>query len=361
MGLLRKRPVKPGGIGSLANAKSSLCIDEDEVDMRRDIEEQRQAAAALQTYVEEVVAGFEKLLLAQEKLREGAMTELREVEQAMEAPLSSLGRAVRHVQSVASQTTVGLQVHQQKLSACCEELARTAKVAAMLQSKGVASQGDMYSDDRDVDSKVSATTSKGSRWQKTQMEGEPLGKLIHAAKVQQAYARSTLEACVGRRECLVELARKSLEAVAKTVPQVDETIVMSVLDVTACSISSGSTHAPDSTCGEPWNPFGPDLMQGQSTDDSMPLTSKSSEEACATNPFSARLASTTSESWEPWSKNHESEECLNNPFTEDLARVDDDIPNRDAVVQTVGPCRWAQLIVHKNDGSSRLSSGFFTL
>lgn len=163
---------------------------------------------------------------------------------------------------------------------------------------------------------------------------------------------------------MVELARKSLEAVAKTVPQVDETIVMGVLDVTACSISSVSTHAPDSTCGEPWNPFGPDLMQGQSTNDSMPLTSKSPEEACAKNPFSmdhARLASTTSESWEPWSKNHESEECLNNPFTEDLARVDDDIPNRDAVVQTVGPSRWAQLIVHKNGGSSSLPSGIFTL
>jgi len=226
----------------LAKAPSSLCIDKDEIDMRKNVEEQRQAATALQTYVDEVVAGFKSLLLAQDNLRDGAMKELQEVGQAMEAPLSNFGHAVRRIQEVASQTKVGLQVHQLKLTACRAELARTDEVAAMLQSTGAAVQADKDSDDHEVDSKVSATARKGSRRQKTQMERERLAKLMHAAKVQQAFARSSLEACVARRKSLVELARKSLEAVAQTVPHADETVTISDLEMKEGSNSTSSSY-----------------------------------------------------------------------------------------------------------------------
>jgi len=245
--------------------KSSLFIGEHELD----IDEQIRAATALQTYVDEVVAGLKTLLLAQEKFRDGVVKELQEAGQAMEAPLNKLGRAFRHAQEAASQTTVGLQVHHQKLIACRSELAHTDEVAAMLQFTGVVLQADNDSECHEVDSQVLANTEKGKPLAKERNGGVQLAKLTYAAKVQQAFARSTLEACVSRRKSLVELARKALEAVAQTVPQVDETDVTGVFDMTASSNSTVSSY----DCNEPWSPLSRETAASKGASSSLSLLS----------------------------------------------------------------------------------------
>lgn len=381
----------------MAKAASRLCIDDDDMEMRKNIEEQSQAAKALQTYVDEVMMGFETLLHAQEKLKDGAMKELRELGQTIEAPLDNFGRAVRHMREMASHTTVGLQVHQRKLIACHAELARTDKTVAMLQSMGVALRAHEDSCNCDANSKDLIQTSEGRRRQKTKREGERLAKLIHAAKAQQACARSTLEACVTRRENLVELARKSLQAVAKTIPQVDETVAVGFLDRTI--LSNSVSYTSESTCNEPWNPFGPDLMEvlddGSKCNDSTLLkrqvsgstldttissgisqqdsdtsstiqfvTSDSPEEEHQKNPFdidSAEVASTTSQPLEPAPKNQGAEDWANNPLTEDSAKVSEakykeHIPNEDADLRPLSLTPSAKLIDQNNDGSTRSAS-----
>jgi len=317
----------------------------------------------------------------------------------MEAPLNNFAHAVRRMQEMASQTTVGLQVHQRKLTACSAELARTDQASAMLQSMGVVLQADKDSDERDGDIKVLATTSKGGHWQKKQMEEKRLAKLIHTAKVQQAYARSTLEACITRKESLVELARKSVEAIANIVPRVDETVALGILDMTVHSNSTVTGRAADSTCNEPWNPFGPELMEavGQGTtcndltlfkrqmsDSTLDTTvgsgishqdsdlsstnpfmmSDSPEKECTRNPFNmdcAEDANTTSQPLEPPRNNHVSEEWANNPFTMDVAKAaicehEELIPSEDAVVHPIGVTQRAKFADRNKVGSTKMPS-----
>jgi len=295
------------------------------------------------------------------------------------------------MREVASHTTVGLKVHQRKLTACCAELTRTDKTAAMLQSMGVMLQADKDSDDRDADPRVSAKFSEGKSRQNKQKEGERLAKLAHAAKVQQACARSTLEACVTRRENLVELARKSLEAVAKTIPRVDATGVVGVLDMTVLSNSVVSGYTSDSTCNS-------DLMeavdQGTSYDDSMLLkrqisdstldvsigisqndsdtsstnpvmTSESAEEECGKNPFDidcAEVESITNQPLEPASENQGAGEWANNPLTQDFAKAADakheeHIPNEYPDLKLLPLTPLAKLIDQSKVGSTRSPLG----
>jgi len=389
MGILRDRLLKSDARTRCAKAQSSICIDEAEIDMRNDIEEQSQAAAALQTYVHEMVAGFEALLLAHEKLRDGAMKELREVGQAMDAPLNNLGRAVRHMKDMASHTTVGLQVHQRKLTACRAELARTDKAAALLQSMGVTLKVDEDSGALDVDSNVSVRIRKGGRHQKREMEGGRLAKLIHTSKVQRAYARSTLEACVTRRESLVEIAQKSLAAVAKTVPQLDEVVATGIFDMTARSNSTTTSFMTDvGACDESWNPFAPDLTevdQGTKRIDSTPLKrqvsdstldttlssgglsqpdSDNNSSSTTTNPFAMsespdeESAKAPANSVKPSRWSHALEEWANNPFTDDMAisehaEHEEHIPNEEVVVQPIGKTHLAKLVEQTKSASMR--------
>lgn len=310
-----RRLVKSNGKSSSAKAASSFGIDQDEMNMRRDVEQQCLAAKALQTYVHEVLAGFQTLLRAHEKFRDGAMKDLHDVGQLLEIPIDNFARVVRHIQEVASQTTVGLQVHQQKLVECRTELARADNAA-----------------------EVSAATSKGRSRHKAQKDEEGFTNLIHAAKVQQAYARFMLEACATRRERLVDLAQKSVEAVARTVSEVDGTVAVAVLDMTARSGLPVTSYTSDVT--RPWNPFsressdsvvdttvGSGVSQQGSDISSTNLcvTSEqvSAEKVCANNPFSADLAEPARMTRPPLapSEKQAQEECAGNPFNEDCAQV----------------------------------------
>jgi len=353
----------------MAKATGSFCFNDDEI---KDVEEQSQAAKALKTYVEEVVAAFETLVVAHEKLRDGAMKELWDVEQSMETPLNNFGSVVRHMREIASQTTVGLQVHQRKLTACHEALARTDEAAAMLRSMGVTLETEKVIGDSYSKSKVSATTSKeGRRRQKTQKDEERLAKLIHAAQVQQAYARSTLEACVTRRERLVELAQKSLAAVARTIPQVDEIIAVDVFQTLFSSKSTVTSDSFDSNYNGPWNSPRLDLItkgndamlfqrlisdssldrivrsgklhQDPGTSCTNPCTTSGPpRERCANNPFNmdpTEVVHTTNRLFEPWSKDRCSEESTNNPFNEDCAKLGD--AERSEHMPFEGPVRLA--------------------
>jgi len=360
------------------------------------------------------VAVLQTLLLAQEKLRDGALKELGEVGQPMEALSTRLGQAVRHMQEVASQTMVGLQVHQQKLAACRTELARTDKAAALLQSMGiVALQEDQSRDDCDGDSKVSAATTKGGRCQKTRLNGERLATLVHNTKVQRAYARSTLETCVTRRERLIELARNSLEAIAKTVPQIEETVGHDVLGMTAHADSTIISCTIDSTCNESWNPFSLDpmdickqdvacddstLFKRQVSDSTMDTSRISNDSTLDTSRISndstldtSRMSHLDSEasSTNPFEmSNPPEEECANNPFNTDSADVsnmtsqplesaleesaanpfnddcpkaadgehEEHIPDEDAFVQPIGVTLLPKLVDQSTIASTNLPS-----
>jgi len=264
------------------------------------------------------------------------------------------------------------------------------------------------------DSRVAATKSKKRCRQKTHPEEEQPVKRFSAAKVLQGGALSTVEVCVSRKESPVELAHKSLEAVANPASQMDATVEVGVVDMTVPSNSSITNDLLDCTCNEPWNPFSSDLEdidQGTNCNDSMLLkreisdstvdrhvsfyvsgqfsdnsstsqimTSKSPEEECAKNPFNiddAEAASTTSQLLEAVSKNYGAEEWANNPLTEDFAKAADvqheehilnedvaedfakaadiqdeeHIPNEDVVVQPIGWTRTAKFFNQKNIGS----------
>jgi len=278
------------------------------------------------------------------------MRESRQARRALQAFLNNFGNAARHMHKLASQT-VGTRVHERKFDACRVELARTDR----------------------ADSKVAATNSKERRPQKMHPDKKRPAKLTRAAEVQHAYARSTLEACVTQKKNPVELVQKSPEAVANTTSQVDATIEVSVMGLTARSGSSITSCSTDCTCNEPWNPFSSDVKdidQGTKCNDSMLLKrqisnptadttvnfgisqqvldilstsqfvkSKSPEEECTKNPFDsdcAEAVSTSSPPFQPVSKNYGAEEWANNPLTEDFAQAADvereeHIPNESAV------------------------------
>lgn len=250
------------------------------MDMRSDIERQSQATEALQTYVDEVVAGFETLLLAHKKLSDRALTELKEIGFYLEVALNSFDCAIRHIQEMASQTAVALQVHQHRLTACCAELARADEASAALLCMGVmlnASKdcAERVADYR-ADSAVSVTALTGKYRQMPEDDGVCLAKRIYDAKVQKAYARSELEACVARKETLMKIYQQSLEAVARTIPWVDETFAMDVLEMTVQPNCIITGHRPDLTDDEALNPFDSDLLGVDIEDEPTPLEHQSS-------------------------------------------------------------------------------------
>jgi len=231
--------------------------------MLKDINMQTRATKALQTYVEEVVLGFEKLLLTHEKLRDVALTELGDVAPLMETPLNNFGRAVKDMRHVAATTKVGLEVHLRKISSCSTALARADKAAASLQSTGVArtilqpkSSGDA------ILSTVQGTVAKHGRRNSWAHDKEQAVKLANDAQIQRSIARSALEACVSRKSTLIDIAQQALEA-ASSAMQTPLLTQVDTLSTTIQSLRSNSTISgfSDFSCDDTWNPFLADLIE----------------------------------------------------------------------------------------------------
>jgi len=309
MSILRSRLLRTSSRRRSAEALNNLCLDSDEEDMLKDVNMQTRATKALLSYVEEVAAGFEQLLQAHEKLRDGVFNELDDAPLVVEAPLNRFVHAAQGMRQVAASTKVALEVHHNKLSACSVEVAR-ADAAAALQSLSFSANVQKEPSNEymhsfavhDTSTHSSPPSSPRRRLRKATIaqDRERLEKLAHDAEVQRAVARSALETCVRRKSMLLEIAQQTLQAVAGMM----QTTLL--VDIPKLNIESNAISSMKSVfrCQDIRNPFHADQMD-QDTSTMQTLTPNKPLDTPRTTIRSNSIASMLSDSscddiWNPF-------------------------------------------------------------